>query len=291
MDAKKFKGKKLISIEELIKEDALIISPEAQRLKEEVDRARAELMALLLERDELKYVICKNIEMRYMLELGGLEYKVYQLECSWLRKKRKIELIQMRKNRQETIDIYEIEAQLDKEFEEYLEALEDHLAAVNDAIDRSKGELLTTEESAEFKKMYRSIVKALHPDLNPNITPEQIKLFQRAVEAYENTDVETLKVIHEMVDGMTIPESWDNPIAKLKEDKSRLDGLIKGVVKGMESIKADFPYNMRDLLNDEDKLETKRQELNELYQEYKEAIEIMEIRIKVMLGEENEQYS
>ena len=43
--------------------------------------------------DELKYVQCKNIETQYILTLGSLEYKAFELNCMMLRLKRKIELI------------------------------------------------------------------------------------------------------------------------------------------------------------------------------------------------------
>ena len=43
--------------------------------------------------------------MQYMLSLGHLEYKEYELHCAILRLKRKIELIQTKKNRQEKVII------------------------------------------------------------------------------------------------------------------------------------------------------------------------------------------
>ena len=72
----------------------IALPAEYVRLREDVERLRAESLALLLERDELVHVTCRNIEMRYMLTLGALEYKVYELRCTVLRLKRKIEIIQ-----------------------------------------------------------------------------------------------------------------------------------------------------------------------------------------------------
>lgn len=40
---------------------------------------------LFLERDELVNVICVNIENEYMLKVGGLECRAYELECFALR--------------------------------------------------------------------------------------------------------------------------------------------------------------------------------------------------------------
>ena len=79
----------------------VIVFPDFEKLKSEVEKMRTELSMLLLERDELQFVICKNIETEYMLKLGSIEYKAYEAQCAALRLKRKIELIQAKKNRQE----------------------------------------------------------------------------------------------------------------------------------------------------------------------------------------------
>lgn len=54
----------------------LIPFPDFQRLKSEIEKMRTELSMLLLERDELQFVICKNIEMEYLLKFGSVEYKI-----------------------------------------------------------------------------------------------------------------------------------------------------------------------------------------------------------------------
>lgn len=53
----------------------VIVFPDFEKLKSEVEKMRTELSMLLLERDELQFVICKNIETEYMLKLGSIEYK------------------------------------------------------------------------------------------------------------------------------------------------------------------------------------------------------------------------
>ena len=40
---------------------------------------------LLSERDELQFVVCKNIEMEYMLKLSGIEDKADEAQCAALR--------------------------------------------------------------------------------------------------------------------------------------------------------------------------------------------------------------
>lgn len=66
----------------------VIVFPDFEKLKDEVEKMRTELSMLLLERDELQFVICKNTETEYMLKLGSIEYKAYQAQCLSLRLKR-----------------------------------------------------------------------------------------------------------------------------------------------------------------------------------------------------------
>ena len=42
--------------------NGIIVFPDFQKLKDDVERLRTELSMLMLERDELRFVICKNIE-------------------------------------------------------------------------------------------------------------------------------------------------------------------------------------------------------------------------------------
>ena len=86
----------------------VILFPDYEKLKAEVDKLRAEISMLIYQRDELALVECKNLEMEYMLALGDLEYKAYELNCLVLRLKRKAEMIRARINRQEKIILSDI---------------------------------------------------------------------------------------------------------------------------------------------------------------------------------------
>ena len=58
----------------------------------------------------------------------------------------------------------------------------------------------------ELKKLYHRIVKALHPDLNPNLTQAQLNLFNNAVNAYESGDLNTLSIISVMVSELILSD-------------------------------------------------------------------------------------
>lgn len=264
-------------------ETTIIVFPEFVTLKAEVEKLRTEISMLLLERDELRLVICKNIETAYMLALGSLEYKAFELHCEFLRLKRKIDIVQAKKNRQEKVVISAIEKILDEEFEEYQCRLDEQINKMNQALDHSKGRPLTEEETKEIKKTYRNIVKALHPDLHPDITPAQIQLFQNAVQAYENGDLNSLRIIGEMVAEPVIPEKSENGLTILAKEKERLSKTIELIREQIEGIKSEYPYTMKDLVDDPEQISKKKEELEETIKELKEAYDIYAARLKEML--------
>ena len=207
----------------------VISFPQFEELKNEIGKMRTELSMLVLERDELQFVICKNIETEYMLRFGSMEYKAYEAECTLLRLKRKIELIQTSKNRQEKVIISAIEETLDNEFSEYQQKLDEQIDKMNDALKRSKGEVLSEEENKELKKFDREIVKTLHPDLNPHVTKAQTDLFDHAVSAYKSGDLRTLRIIHEMVHCESLPEQHKDAMTQLVDERERLQGMLKSI--------------------------------------------------------------
>ena len=263
----------------------IILNLEYENLKNELLKKRTELSMLVLQRDELKYVICKNIETEYMLELGSLEYCLYQSECIIMRLKRKVELIQTRINRQEKIDVPAIDKLLDEQFREYQQKLEEKIKKMNEAIERGNGEVLTEQQAKELKKLYRAIVKALHPDLNPNVTKQQIKLFQNAVTAYKNGDLQTLRIINEMISNNHSEDDNTDNIEKMRDELIRLDRMISSINGDIEKIKSEYPYTMKDILFDKEQLNQRKQELKDNIDQCDELVSFYKTKIQNLLGD------
>ena len=224
--------------------DEVIKSPEYEKLESEVREKQQELSDILFVHDDLKYVICENIKTEYLSEIGGLEYEVFEKFCEFLRLRRKKELIQAKINRNEKADLAKIEQQLKKEFADYQEQMQKRLEDIYIAKITSEGPALTGKELKEFKSIYRNIIKKLHPDLNPNVDENSKDLFEKAVAAYQDGDLEMLKVLLELtkLSETETTKIDESSIAGLRARKDHLEKLIEKVKADIENIKQTTPY-------------------------------------------------
>ena len=126
-------------------------------------------------------------------------------------------------------------------------------------------------------------MKILHPDMNPEITEAQMKLFEHAVSAYENGDLPALRIINEMIGSSSELEYHEDTAAQLSGERNRLAALLKQVREEIEKIKSEYPYTMKEFLDDPAKLEHRRQELTDILEQYQELIAVYKAKIEEML--------
>ena len=155
---------------------------------------------------------------------------------------------------------------------------------MNEAIAYSKADTLTPDEAKELKKLYRNIVKNLHPDLNPNVSEAQIRLFENAVIAYKNGDLMALRIIEETVGNHNLPDCHQDAMSQLLEQKSNLESVIVAVNESIARIKSSYPYNVKEIIEDPIKETAKRKEIEDILNQYNAMIDFYNNKIKEMLG-------
>lgn len=247
---------------------------------DEIDKLRVSVSMLLLERDNLLFHECKNIEAEYVLEFGKLEYKVYEAECEYRRLKRKLELIITSRNHNEPIDLDTIEEQLEKELEEFYKILNAKLGEIEDAKIRQGLPRLSVEEDKELKSLYRKLIKKLHPDMNPNVTEYEKELFNKVVECYENGNLLELQMIEISLEDKSV--TVENSL----EEKQRLTKLVDKLNSQIQEIKSTYPYILKETLVNKEKTIQRYKELNEMYDRYSYEIQIYTEEIENFLKEE-----
>jgi len=256
-------------------------SPEYDSLITLIQALETELSELVKDRDTLIYHVCPKLQTEYILKIGKLEYAIFEYQCKILRAKRKIEIIQAFLNKEQPFNINEIEKQLDTEYREYTEKLREKQKEMEKArfAHNNPGRLLSEEEASELKKLYTLIVKKLHPDINPDTSEEQHSQFIDAVNAYKNADLSELKIIYlllEKTSGAETVSSMDK-LEKRKEALLHEKNYLSGEI---QKIKEQFPYNIKDLLLNETKLQENIDELAKLLKDNQEQYNSIEDRLE-----------
>jgi hypothetical protein len=257
--------------------------PDYEKHQREIRALKQDLAALLLEQHELEFHTHKNIEAGYMEKIGSLEYKALELHCKTLRLRRKYELIAGAVNSLELIELSQIDMQLLREFSANNERLSELMGRMNAALGRS--DTLSGEEEAELRRLYASLLKKLHPDLNPVQSEATETLFSRAVSAYRNAALEELRDIDTAA--AERKELMDAPVGsmdKLLKTEERLRERIGVLQKSIGELKNSYPCNKRDLLRDDTKLGERTAALTGQIEEYRKICGDLERRIAELLG-------
>lgn len=140
----------------------------------------------------------------------------------------------------------------------------------------------------ELRYYYRKLVKALHPDTNPNQTEEEKQMFRDTVEAYRTGDLERLKELYKNLSASGQTEDFqDTPedIEKMHEILDTLRAKWKRLQEEIQHIKTTFPYIAKDFLADDEAVSARQKELASYLSAYeKQYEELTEVFQKMQQG-------
>ena len=231
------------------------ISPRKKQLKEEYERLQLEYAALVAERDELENSEGPRLTALYMEAVGQLQYEVLVLRYEIALLKQKRDLLQAYKNRGEKADLNYVNEQVEataKTYNENIQREEEKIKQAKAYIEEQKEEEKKNQENEkrELRDLYRKLVHRLHPDLHPEQTEWEKKLFLKVQDAYEKGDLEKLRELAQQLEaGMPADavnnettEEWEERVNQLKEE-------IAKIREEIEKILQEFPFTYRERLN------------------------------------------
>ncbi len=264
-----------------------------EKLLAEIKALREALTSLVMERDHLVQVECKEIEAAYLSEFGALIAEIYHADGEVRYLRRKLEMLQAEANRKKKADAETVEATLKIEFEAFKKAFEDFAQKVNEAEKKYaeyKKEAAGQPESAQktkeqadrekkLKKLYRAVVKAMHPDLHPDQDEQTKDLFKRAILAYKAGDLKTLGEISGALgtDG-SIGAAYR--LEELRKEKLKLLTMIRNVQAEIKTVKSKYPYTKKGLLEYPELFDEEKEILREQLAQLKQLADNYRLRIK-----------
>ena len=130
------------------------------------------------------------------------------------------------------------------------------------------------------------LVKKLHPDLNPNQTFFELNLFYRAVYCFEHGDLKGLESV-----AAILPENAGEETTQIDD----LKRLVQEYEDKVMELKKKYPFNKKELLEDDESGQKYKNMLNELIEDRKEAIskaihDATEDDVIALLGKGDENY-
>jgi len=137
-------------------------------------------------------------------------------------------------------------------------------------------------QTLQMKKMYRRIVKALHPDVNPYVDEAGLGILRKANTAYEDGDFETLLLCFEAINTSAEIEDSPDAISRLTEEKERLTSLIQKITEQILAKKMKFPYTLKDFVNDPAKVAARKAKLDEHINKLNESLVAFQEKINEM---------
>ncbi|MCR4649986.1 MAG: hypothetical protein K5776_13020 [Lachnospiraceae bacterium] len=220
-----------------------------------------EYEALVIKKEQfLKDAGAYKIE--YMKNFGELLTKILASKFECIRLKKTISYCMTKINVGESINMNEMEKEIDGEMKAYFVELKDMM----DETERAKRSKTADDYSFEqSKKIFRRIAKRIHPDINDKTadSPELLDLWNEVMNAYYVFDYERLEELEVRMNHMlkamginAVPSSIDDLRTKI----ARLEKQINEII-GSE------PYVYRELLADKKKMAQKKQELREELEE------------------------
>lgn len=248
--------------------DKLVLDPKTEKLKAEVEELRKKFLTLYTQKDDMICTEREDLYIRYLNEIGHIQYENYQLQVEVRALKRKVELAQSYVNRGQNPDIKFIDNQVKIELKEYYKQIEQQQEALKVA---QEVDTISKFDLKEMHDIYRVLVKRLHPDLNPDQQEKDVDLFVKVQAAYHTHNIDLLR---EIVMRLKMDEDVDALVSKNEDSvndmKMRLQRQIVEIEHDIAYLLTTFPFNVRSLLEDPEALAKKKEELK---QEHDELIE------------------
>ncbi len=238
---------------------SLNLSEKSKKEKEYLLQLKSDFSELFEEKNNMLINEETFLSALYIEKIGSLKYREYRLYIELQLLKRRMQLLQAYINRNETPILSEIDRKINEEFEAAKKKIVEQEEQIKQTKELLSSNFLTENEAQELKRLYRFIVKRLHPDICPNLSELEKDLFIQAQIAYELSDISKLKKIVLGLESNYVLEEKSS--FSMKEQCEILKQKILQLKEDICNLKKIFPFNQRDYLYDKKKIEVDRKQI------------------------------
>ena len=220
---------------------------------------------LIMQRDRLKKEAFQA-NQEYIRVFGERICSLFACKVSCIRKKKMISYCQAILNHGGEIDREDLNRYLENEMAEYQKELDDLLKAKKAA---EGAHSVSEVELLEIRKLYRSLVKRMHPDRNPKLAENEdiINLWNEIVIAYNCNDLKRLQELELLANTFLNRVGLEE---QLKIEIPNIEKRIAEIEAEIDTIKNTDPYLYKVLLDDPNAVREKEKALDEEIADYGE---------------------
>lgn len=207
------------------------------------DERLAEYEQLLIKRDSLKKE-ATLINQEYYKQFGELLIKVYEKQVECIKLKKMISFVQTAINKNEVLNLDKLNAYIDEVMTEYRRRLEEMR---EDHKKCSEARHIGDMDMIKIKKIYRDIVKKLHPDVSTLMDEDdRLKdLWVRTNESYSANDLQTLEEVYAQIQ-LILAGMGD--IGEISV--SDIEDKILALKEEIQEITLSLPYTLKPYITD-----------------------------------------
>lgn len=251
------------------------------------NRTKEEMINIIEDKECLLKHRFFDLKTDYIMKIGYLEHELFDLDIKLAVAKRKIELAQEALSQDASINLSMIESQIKMEFSDFLDVLgsKDNEIVIANYFDNMAR--LSDEELKELKKYYVAIARLILPDINPGLNDIQKTLWDKALLAYENGEIQFLIVIYKLAQDEAKATKVNKKISlnELEKQIRIFEERIKKEERDINTLLDNFPFNKADLLQDEEKIMEIQIELRKNIKDGKSILKLMDEHFLMMLDE------
>lgn len=235
----------------MIPDSPIAMHPEFEKQLKELDLLKAEYAKQWNNREVLVEWGKPQLEALYYSRIGELQVQLLQLQAETYAAKRKLEMMQAAINRNEEVNLPFIDLVVEMEIKEQMQKIETEMQKLTDAR-QLLSNLNSPERSTELRKVFREMAKELHPDINPELSESARNLWNAAVLAYEDGDLESLRALRLLVSDVksNVEQTYDE--STLQTQISFLKEGIALLLQQIENIRAEFPFTIEKQISNEE---------------------------------------
>jgi hypothetical protein len=227
------------------------------------------------------------LKSEYIEKIGFLEFELYELDLRLGETMRRIELVNLALESNIPFNLYHIESEVKREFEDFEELLklkDKEIQFSRYFLDMNK---MSDEEFLELKKYYKKTIRLIHPSINFNLSELQKNLWNKANIAYENVNLIYLKIIYKLAydESINMTRMEDCSNEEISSQIYYFEDTIKKYLEEIDELKENFPFNKEELLKNETKVKEIRKDLSQSINEAKNILEMLEEHFLLILND------